>query len=68
MYAYHNANIQMTSYCKWHQALKVKMLAVMARLLGIQFHIEGLPFGAPKKREKGANGRVVSLSDPNSAE
>lgn len=46
MKPYHPANLSLTPYAGW----KVIILAWAARFLGIQFKIDGIPYGAPRRR------------------
>ena len=42
MRPYHPSNVRQTAYIGW----KVIVLAWIAKLLGVQIHISGLPFGS----------------------
>ena len=38
---------------------RLLILAAVARLLGIQFHVDGMPYGAPKLVERGSSGSTA---------
>jgi hypothetical protein len=38
--------------------MKIYLLSIVARLLGIQFSIDGLPYGAKVSRKAGVSGNV----------
>jgi hypothetical protein len=42
MRPYHPANLKLQPYAGW----RVVILAGVGKLLGVQFHIRGIPFGA----------------------
>lgn len=46
---YHPSNANLTMYgAGW----RMRLLALCGRLLGIQFHVQGLPFGAAYDRQR----------------
>lgn len=47
MKPYHPANLKYLPYAPW----RVIMLAWAGKLLGVQFHVHGIPFGAPYRPE-----------------
>lgn len=44
---YHPNNLSLQPYASW----RVIVLAWAGKLLGVQFHISGIPFGAPYRPE-----------------
>lgn len=46
--------------------MRIKILACIAKFMGIQFHVGGFPFGANVVPEAGSPGeiRVISSTDP----
>jgi hypothetical protein len=42
--------------------MKLSILSNLAKLLGIQFSVNGIPYGATVKRESGVAGEVSSPS------
>jgi len=48
--------------------MKIKLLAIMAKLLGIQFQLDGLPFGADYQRRAGSCSQAAQseFHDPHS--
>ena len=42
MRPYHSANLKYTPYAGW----RIIALAYVAKALGVQFHVHGMPFGA----------------------
>jgi len=44
---YHPNNLQLTPYNPW----RVVVLAWVGRMLGVQFHVSGIPFGAAYRHD-----------------
>lgn len=42
--------------------MKIKILHVVAYLLGVLIHVEGMPYGRPKRSSGGVNGGVTYAS------
>ena len=43
---FHPGNVELTPYAGW----RLFALAAVGKLLGVQFHVWGIPFGAAAKR------------------
>ena len=47
MRPYHPSNLSLTPYAPW----RVIALAWAGKFLGVQFHVNGIPFGAAYRRD-----------------
>jgi hypothetical protein len=47
MRPYHPSNLSLTPYAPW----RVILLAWVGKLLDVQFHVEGIPFGGSYRRD-----------------
>lgn len=57
---YHKANLSHQPYAHW----RVKALAIFGWMLGVQFHVRGIPFGGGYQRAAWDGVLVTGESSP----